>query len=201
VNDLQTIDRTEMSIQKVLDRLERWEKRFEGHCAQKRDCVRQQFRGKVTVYIPSVTCDLSEITNSDHINVWTRNISQSGICFVATELITAAHVVLCLRFSEENTAYFRAALVRRRQVAESMWEYGVEFRERIDPSSNDATKSDSAQKPDQPSVVTPEVDSEAEMGMATPENVNDDSTLSNAEPVSNDHNANATTDPSESPNP
>ncbi|NOX53672.1 MAG: PilZ domain-containing protein [Planctomycetes bacterium] len=139
------LGRIDLAAQRVLDQLERWERRLNGNYAQKRDHVRRRFRGKVVVFVPSPSHGITDLEHAEQVLVWTRNVSQGGICFIANRVIPGDQIVVRLRFAGGGVADYRGSIVRRRQVHESFWEYGVAFCERLSVSDGkpdaDASKS------------------------------------------------------------
>ena len=139
------LSKTKTAAEQVIDRLDRLEKRLQRHYSDQRTCSRQQFRRKVTVFIPPTLYDVVDIEQARRLDVWTRDVSQGGISFIATEAISAQQIVVRLRFADESFSYFRATIVRRKQVDEAFWEHGACFCERIEreakshPTRSDAT--------------------------------------------------------------
>lgn len=115
---------------RVLDMLDSWSKRLDGHQTQKRNSERNSFRRKLTLIIPEAESTDSEMDDKQVIEVWSRNISLSGTSFVTPEVIKADSVLVGIPSAEGKKLYFHADIIRHRQTHEQFWEYGLKFKER-----------------------------------------------------------------------
>ncbi len=129
------VDRLELNARRLLDRLEQWENRLEGHFTQKRTHERLKARGRIAVVVPPPGSSPANLARGRRVEVWTRNVSQGGICFIANEPIPVDQLVLQLRFADGTEHLFLGQIVRRRQVDEHFWEYGVSFVKRLDSAA------------------------------------------------------------------
>ena len=153
--------RIDLAAQRVLDQLERWERRLNGHYAQKRDHVRRPFRGKVAVFVPSPSHGITDLEHAEQVLVWARNVSQGGICFIANRVLPGDQIIVRLRFAGGSVADYRGRIVRRRQVHESFWEYGVEFCERLSASNGKTDGDASRPKTSAANSAKPEISVDA----------------------------------------
>lgn len=120
----------DITANRVLDMLDSWSERMDGHQTQKRAAVRKPFRSKMTVFVPEEEGAVGEADDTAIIEVWTRNISKNGICFIYPEVIKSDTIIVCLQVGGGPANYFHAEIVRNRQTHENFWEYGVIFKER-----------------------------------------------------------------------
>ncbi len=118
------------TAQRVLDSLERWEARFRGLTVERRRHRRVPYRTVVTIYVP----DISGLPGvySDAIDVWARNLSQSGLCFVHPTRLRSHDVVIALNPDSDRPMLFEAMIVRVREVYDGYWEHAVVFSARVD---------------------------------------------------------------------
>jgi len=123
-----SLDKTAL---RVLDTLDRWSDRLNGHHSQKRGQERKPFRNKMTVYLPGNEQESGGAEANTILETWPRNMSRSGAGFFCRKPIKADEVIVCLDFGEENPICFRSEIVRCRQVQEGLWEFGVKFLERV----------------------------------------------------------------------
>ncbi len=120
-------EREEKLAERVLDMLDRWADRLNGHQDQKREFPRKRFRARVTVYIPETSGMAGECAESTSFQVWSRNLSQGGMSFVYRGHIKAEKIVVCLDPDKGGTHWYQGVLVRKRLVHNDFWEYGVRF--------------------------------------------------------------------------
>lgn len=111
---------------RVLDILDRWDERLQGHQTQKREFPRRKFRARITVYIESDGV-AGECAESMNLDVWARNISQAGLAFVYQGQIKAENIVVCLDPDAGGKMWYQAEIVRSRQVHNEFREYGIRF--------------------------------------------------------------------------
>lgn len=112
---------------RVLNMLDSWSDRLQGHQTQKREHPRRRFRSRVTVYLADAERGVGESVQSRNFDVWGRNISQGGLAFISEEQISAEKVVVCLDPQTDGRLWFEADVVRSRQVHDGFWEFGVCF--------------------------------------------------------------------------
>ena len=122
-----TEDKEGRMAARVLDILDRWDDRLSGHQNQKREHPRRKYRSRVTVYIPETDGMAGECVESTSFDVWSRNLSQSGMAFIYQGQIKTKKVVICLNPDTGGTHWFQAEIVRQRQVHNDYWEYGTRF--------------------------------------------------------------------------
>lgn len=115
--------------QEVLDKLDWWDERNQGHHTQKRTSFRPSCR--TLILVQSVDASgKAEVT----FKAWTRNLSQGGLSFILPrELPLQAIVITWCDDKAEPASPLRGRVVRFRRVHDGYWEYGVEFlsRERL----------------------------------------------------------------------
>lgn len=121
------IERENKAANRVLDILDRWDERMRNHQTQKRQHPRRKFRAQVTIYIPESTGIAGESAEATSFSVWTRDLSQAGMCFIYRGTIKARKIVVCLNPDAGGTLWFQAEIVRQRLVHNDFWEYGARF--------------------------------------------------------------------------
>lgn len=115
--------------QEVLNKLDWWDDRNQGHHTQKRTKSRPQCRALILVQ----SIDASGSAGVTF-KAWTRNLSQGGLSFVLPREVSLQAVVITWCDDKvEPGSRLRAQVVRYRRVHNGYWEYGVEFlsRERL----------------------------------------------------------------------
>lgn len=120
-------EREDRMAEQVLDMLDRWSERLAGHQSQKREFPRKRYRAKITLYIPESAALAGECAEASTLEVISRNISQSGLSFIYRGLIKADKIVVCLDPHQGGTHWYQGMILRRRQVHNEFWEYGVKF--------------------------------------------------------------------------
>jgi len=118
--------------EKVRDILERWNDRFEGRVSEKRAHVRNRYHDLVTVYIFDDQYPRGFNRHTPGLEVWSRNLSRSGASFIHSHFISATQIVVRLKPIEGQFVFMRAEIVRRRQVHEDFWEFGIKFTGRLE---------------------------------------------------------------------
>lgn len=119
--------REEQLAVRVLDILDRWDARLQGHQNQKREFPRSKYRAQVTIYLSESNSLAGECAESMQLHVWARNISQAGLAFIYRGQIEAEKVVVCLDPDTGGRMWFQAEIVRSRQVHNEYHEYGIRF--------------------------------------------------------------------------
>lgn len=127
IADATHTDREEKIAERVLDMLDRWADRLNGHQDQKREFPRKRFRARVTVYIPETVGIAGESAEATNFQVWSRNLSQGGMSFIYHSHIKSDRIVVCLDPDKGGTHWYQGQLVRKRLVHNDYWEYGVKF--------------------------------------------------------------------------
>ena len=121
------LERDLKSAVQVLEILDRWDARLRGHHTQKREHTRMPFRSRLTLHINDSGMQAGECQEQSGISVWSRNISQSGVCFVHKGPLQADKVIICLDPDHECSHWYNAEIVRSRQVHNDFWEFGAGF--------------------------------------------------------------------------
>ncbi|MCA9040070.1 MAG: hypothetical protein KDA65_06985 [Planctomycetaceae bacterium] len=125
--------RLDTDATEALDMLDRWDAKMQGHLTQKRVFDRQRFRSKAIIRTYETTND--EETNTDNkttsIMVWSRNISQEGISFIAAEVLELGIYLIGLNPDKPNELWIKLEIVRSRKVHNNFWEYGGKMLERM----------------------------------------------------------------------
>ncbi len=123
-----TQDRLETSARRVLETLQRWDDRFSKHANQKRVHDRKAFQRKLTIIVPESRSPTGDVYAREICEVWTRNISQSGLAFLTHgELVTTStHIVINL-----GTKCMLCKIMRHREVHDGFWEYGIKYVEEV----------------------------------------------------------------------
>jgi len=127
---------------RVMDILDRWSARYDGHINQKRRFPRRELRTMIAVCLPDESAAPGRFTRSrseadgSTFRAWTRNLSQSGLSFLHAQKITQTSLMVGLPMhglatnSRSTVVWFEAEVIRQRQVHSGFWEYGVGFRQR-----------------------------------------------------------------------
>jgi len=118
--------------QRVLDSLDRWDARFRRYVVERRRHQRVPYRTIVTVYVPQGGVETETFRKS--VEVWARNLSQSGLCFVHPERLMIRDVAVALNSQSDRPAFFEAQITRVREVHEGFWEHAVVFVRRYSDS-------------------------------------------------------------------
>ncbi len=114
-------------IQETLKMLDKWSARFEGHCTQKRSAERTKYRQVIGLYLPGAERNAGNVDDMEFIVVTTRNLSRSGLSFLHTKNIQPEKIIVALGQDKNNCIYMEGKIVRRRQVHNDLWEFGVLF--------------------------------------------------------------------------
>lgn len=112
---------------RVLDVLDRCENRLLAHYRHKRGHTRENYRSRVTIFVPP---DRFEHSPGDReplqFEVLVRNISCSGLSFIHPGELMFETMDVGLDVSK-SPVWFTAQVVRKRRVEEGFWEYGATF--------------------------------------------------------------------------
>lgn len=109
---------------RVISMLQSWSDRLRGHVTQKRAHVRKPFVTKLMLIIPESRQEAGESQDRSMVEVWTRNISQGGICFICDGKLALNIKTVIVNIDNK---YLESELVRNRQVHDGFWEYGAKF--------------------------------------------------------------------------
>lgn len=114
-------------IEETLDILDNWSSRLEGHCAQKRGEERTEYRQLVSLYVPRSEFNGGDDDVLEMIVVTARNLSRSGLSFLHSKNLRSENIVVGLGQDKKDRIYLKSKTVRRRQVQNDLWEFGVKF--------------------------------------------------------------------------
>ena len=118
-------DNRRAEAQEVIDILNRWDARMNGHQTQKRSHERIPYAGRLCLFPFSrhgtVDADRQGLT------VWARNVSPKGIAFVYKGHIDWRRVLFCLDPDSGEATWMHAEVVRSRKVHNDFWDYGARF--------------------------------------------------------------------------
>ncbi len=115
----------------LLDMLDRWDARLNGHQNQKREHPRVPFRSRILIQFPELA-DFEHVSEDEaQLHVWARNLSPAGVCFLHRGSIESRKIVVCL--DPDNGAQHRylAKIIRERKLQDDFREYGVIFLQRL----------------------------------------------------------------------
>lgn len=121
-------------VQETLEILDNWSTRLDGHCSQKRSQERSEYRQLIRVYVPRGEFEHAEKNEiavvDDHLGmimVTGRNLSRSGVSFLHSQNLMSENIIVGLMQDRKNCIYLESEVVRRRQVHNGLWEFGVLF--------------------------------------------------------------------------
>lgn len=127
INLEQYSDKQNRAITRILDTLDRLEKRTNPHFSDRRKHERKDFRGVVWIRIPQNSRSEEEEVTSE-IRVWARSLSQSGLSFIYPFRIYTTEIEVGVPVENHQAIWFRAEIVRQKEIGEeSFWEFGVKF--------------------------------------------------------------------------
>jgi hypothetical protein len=116
----------------LLDMLDRWDARLNGHQNQKREHSRVAFRSRIVVELPELA-DFDQIPDEEsRLQVWARNLSPSGVSFLHRSMIESRKIVVCLGSEGGVQLKYLARIVRSRKLQDGFQEYGAVFLERLE---------------------------------------------------------------------
>ena len=110
--------------QEVIDILNRWDARMNGHQTQKRAPADTLFGPHFFVLRQATRIGRAGKRRNHRL---ARNVSPKGIGFVYKGRIEWKRVLLCLDPDAGETTWMHAEIVRSRNVHNDFWDYGVRF--------------------------------------------------------------------------
>lgn len=121
--------RSQHKLDEVQSILDRWDARLRGHHQEKRQELRQRFRGEFLLRLPEGTVQRArkQPKGPCTVLVRARNISSNGIAFLHTDKFDAEEVMICLEIGAADPRWYRGKVVRCREVQNEFWEYGVQL--------------------------------------------------------------------------
>ncbi|WP_339735182.1 PilZ domain-containing protein [uncultured Gimesia sp.] len=118
-------------IQETLEMLDNWSSRLDGHCSQKRADERSDYRQLISLYVARSDLNGGESGEDDEalelIVVTARNLSRSGLSFLHPQSLRTEKIIVALGEDKKDRIYLQSKIVRRRQVHNDLWEFGVQF--------------------------------------------------------------------------
>ncbi|HLJ11917.1 MAG TPA: PilZ domain-containing protein [Planctomycetaceae bacterium] len=128
VNATEYTARQARAAQRVLDALDRADKRLIAHYSQHRDHARKKYRGIVTVLVPPEEFKPEDaIDEPVRFDAFARNISCSGLAFIYPGELRIRNLIVGLSPSPPQINWFTAEVVRTQRAQEGFWDYGVEL--------------------------------------------------------------------------
>jgi len=118
-------DARRAEAQEVIDILNRWDARMNGHQTQRRAHERVPFSVRIRLYNRERSSSAEQPKSG--ITVWSRNVSPKGIGFVYKGRIDWKRVLLCLDPDSGGATWMQAEIVRSRSVHNDFWDYGARF--------------------------------------------------------------------------
>ena len=115
--------------QEVIDILNRWDARMNGHQTQKRSHERVLFSSRVCLYADARNG--APEPGQEGLTVWARNVSAKGIAFIYKGRIECRRILLCLDPDSGESTWMHAEIVRSRSVHNEFWDYGARFIRRV----------------------------------------------------------------------
>jgi hypothetical protein len=129
-----TIEARRAEAQEVINILNRWDARMNGHQTQKRAHPRTPYLGCLYLFYGRRRDSVEK--EQPGLVVWARNVSPKGLAFVYHEHIEWKRVLLCLSPESGEATWMHAEIVRERKVHNGLWDYGVRFIRRATPEDN-----------------------------------------------------------------
>lgn len=127
INLEQYSEKQNRAISRILDSLDRLDKRMTLHYSNVRAHERKDFRGIVWISVPQED-ELGSEESTETIKVWSRSISQSGLSFICPFPIHRDEIHVGVPVQGDHVTWFRSQIVRRKEIAEEQfWEHGVRF--------------------------------------------------------------------------
>jgi hypothetical protein len=126
-----TVESRRAEAQAVIDILNRWDARMNGHQTQKRAHERIPYFGRVCVF--PFSRHHTPDTDRQGVAAWARNVSAKGLAFVYKGHIEWRRVLFCLDPDSGEAKWMHAEIVRSREVHNDFWDYGARFIRRAQP--------------------------------------------------------------------
>ncbi len=123
--------RLEQQAHSVLDSLDRWDARLQGHQNQKRCHARKKFRTRIIVYVADGDETASEDVEATIVHGWSRDLSAGGIGFISLRELKDPGLTLCLDPEGFGEFWIKARIVRTRKLQDGFHEYGCLFEGRV----------------------------------------------------------------------
>jgi len=117
--------------QETLDIMDRWDEKFSHHLNEDRKHERKKFRTRLHARIPERKTPNGIKIPSQNFLVWARNLSQAGVSFIYQEELKTDTLHLCLNSESTEELWYLVEIIRKKQVYNHFWDYGVQLRERI----------------------------------------------------------------------
>lgn len=115
----------------ILEMLDRWDARLNGHQNQKREHSRVPFRSRILIEFPELA-DFESVSDDEaQLRVWARNLSPAGVCFLHRGSIESRKIVICLDPDGDAQHRYIAKIVRERKLQDDFHEYGAVFLQRL----------------------------------------------------------------------
>jgi len=114
----------------TLEILDNWSERLQEHCSPKRSTKRKEFRQTISVYVPDSEENAGEDDDFGMAQGIGRNLSRGGVCFILPHKLPSDRIIVALCHNKHKCVYMESKIVRRRQVHNGYWEYGVQFIDR-----------------------------------------------------------------------
>lgn len=143
MNSIKTDNSTDKHALEVLEILDRWDERLQGHHAQMRTSERKKYRRKIVVIIPECNQEDDQSHQPQSLAVWCRNLSQGGLSFIHSHKLHEGDILLCLNPDCESKLLYNAQITRSRQVHNGFWEYGVKLLSKVELEKSSAEESTS----------------------------------------------------------
>lgn len=121
----------EKPVAKILEMLDRWDARLNGHQNQKRTHSRVPFRSQILVELPDLARSEYVPQENARLRVWARNLSPAGIAFLYRGPIESQKIVVCLDPDGAAEHKIVAKIVRSRKLQDGFREYGAIFLKRV----------------------------------------------------------------------
>lgn len=129
---------------KLMDSLDRWSRRCDGHFNAKRTQPRNAFRQQVHVFVPDGFREFGERKVDYSFVAWARNLSAGGISILFPGELNFDRAIICLAPEQDQRRCVNATVIRRRRAAEEFWEYGLKFDNLTDDSAGETPDGGSA---------------------------------------------------------
>ena len=111
--------------QEVIDILNRWDAKMNGHQTQRRAHERVPYSVRICLFRRERKSAAEP--PKPGLTVWSRNVSPKGIGFIYKGRIEWKRVLLCLDPDSGGATWMHAEIVRSRSVHNGFWDYGARF--------------------------------------------------------------------------